>query len=564
MSVLIATKVKDAEQWLPRFITQVENLEGEIDKIVVMYSDSLDKSLMYLKHWQDISKHKVEIYHDPYMPPEERHGATLARVKKDIQKILAESNADYYLNLDCDLVRIPTDLIPRLMEADKDLIAAMVWTEGRDIPTFFDTFIFRTRGCRFFPFNPPGANKEEPFEVDSVSTCYLAKKGVELAGEYKNPYPHVPFCADLKNKGYSVWIHPKIHVYHIDLEAMGILHQPLPVNLSQSPYIDDNGNQYAANQVGAFDHHMRLLQYRADCARKISNYWDLMKEVQDMEQKRPVLTASYKAHPELYDFLPLSIESIYPYVDRIDVAIGPLKRRMDTYINSPKPDIPDPENKIRWIYDVWETKEEIQKRLLDFCTSRWMLFIDADEIVSGMGEVRKFCETNLNGDKIYARPRKFNNLFVDFKHTAYSLNPASPWAQFGMPHAFLIYRDIPGLNFGMFHTMPIDGFGRIINSDEPTQRDKRTVLDGVEVYHFGNALGIDKIESKRDYYKSRGDQIVYEDQILGGELSPDMVIDECKEYPPDVRNIINKHPDFGVNKVKITQTAPNYKFEVVT
>lgn len=566
MSVLIATKVKNAELWLPRFITQVENLSGQIEKIVVMYGESTDKSLMYLKHWQDTSRHIVEIYHDPYLPYEERHGAKLARVKKDIQKILAESNADYYLNLDCDLVQIPPDTIEVLMAEDKDIIASMVWTEGRDTPTFFDTFVFRTRGHRFYPFNPPGMKKEEPFEVDSVSTCYLAKKEVELAGEYKNPYPHVPFCADLREKGYTVWVHPKSHVYHIDLEALGIMHQPLPVGLSQSPFIDDDNNQYSPQQVGAYDHHMKLLQYKIDTARKVPDYWEYMREVQRFETMRPLLTASYKAHPELYDFLPLSIESVYPYVDKIDIAIGPLKKRMDTYVNKPKPQIPDPEKKIRWIYDTWETKEEIQKRLLDYCTSKWMLYIDADEIISGMQEVREFCERfsmkDKKGHKIYARPRRMYNFFVDFNHIAYSLNPASPWAQFGMPHAFLIDRDITGLNFAMFHTVPLDGFGRIISSDDPTQRGVKSILDSVEIYHFGNALGIDRIESKRDYYKERGDAVVYEDQILNGSLAPDMVIEKFKDYPPDVRNIIKKHPDYGKNKVEITKTAPNYEFEV--
>ena len=567
MSVLIATKVKDAGLWLPRFITQVENLQGDIEKVVVMYGESRDNSLMYLKHWQETSRHLVEIYKDPYLPHDERHGAMLARVKQDIQKILAESNAEYYLNLDCDLVRLPPDLIPQLMEADKDIIAGMVWTEGRDISTFFDTYIFRINGFRFHPFNPPGLGKTEPFEVDSMSTCYLAKKEVELAGVYVNPYPHVPFCADLKSKGYKVWVHPGVHTFHVDLEEMGIMHQPLPVNLSISPFIDNDGNQYVPEQIGAMDHHLKLLQYKANLMRKVSDYWEVERDLQRFDTTRPILTASYKAHPELYDFLPLSINSIYPYVDKIDIAIGPLKSRMHTYINTPKPAIFDPEKKIRWIYDIWDTKEQIQKRLLDFCTSKWMLFIDADEIISGMEVVRDFCDKyaheGMGDHKIYARPERMYNFFVDFNHIAYSLNPVSPWAQFGMPHPFLIYRDIPGLNFGAFHTMPSDGFGRFVAADEPTQRHKKAVLDGVEIYHFGNALGIDKIESKRDYYKARGDQVVYEDQILSGELAPDMVIEKFDNYPLSVRNILKEHPDFGRTKVKITKTAPTFCFEVI-
>lgn len=563
MSTLIATKVKEAALWLPRFITQVENLTGDIEKIVVMYAESLDESFMWLEHWRNTSKHRVEIYKDPYLPHDERHGATLSRVKKDIQKILAESDAEYYLNLDCDLVRFPSDLIERLMAADKDIIASMVWTEGRDIPTFFDTYIYRTQGCRFHPFSPPGLGETEPFEVDSVSTCYLAKKEVELAGEYKNPYPHIPFCADLRQKGYSVWVHPDIPAYHIDLEALGIMHQPLPVQASISPFIDKDGNQYSVQQIGAMDHHMKVMRYKADLMRKDPDYWEIESALNKLEIQRPLLTASYKVHDELYEFLPLSIASIYDYVDKIDIVIGPLKTRADARDQVPPPIIPDPEKKIRWIDGIWDTKEQIQKKLLDICTSKWMLFIDGDELIQGMDQVRAFCEKNRKGKMIYARPKRMWNFFVDFEHVAYSLNPISPWAQFGMAHPFLIYRDIPGLNFGMFHTMPSDGFGRLLVADDPTQRAQKTVLDDVEIFHFGNALGMDRIESKRDYYVARGDQMVYEEQILNGELSPDMVIEEFKDYPVGIKNILSKHPDFWLKKLKITEKAPAFKFEVV-
>ncbi len=563
MSVLIATKVKDGAEWLPRFITQVEQLEGDIEKIVVMYAESKDKSFMYLKHWQDISRHKVEIYADPYLPHDERHGALLTRVKQDIQKILIESKAEWYLNLDCDLVELPSNLIPKLMYQDKDIIAAMVWTEGRDIPTFFDTLIFRERECRFFPFNPPGMGETEPFEVDSMSTCYLAKREVELAGVYKNPYPHVPFCHDLKEKGYKIWVHPDVHTFHIDLEAMGIMHQPLPVGLSMSTYIDNNDNQYSPEQVGAQDHHMRILQYKADLLRKKENYHEVARALERLDRQRPLLTASYKVHPELYEFLPLSIASIYPWVDKIDIVIGPIKRRKEGYSKGKIPIVADPEKKIRWIDGVWDSKEAIQKKLLDVCTSKWMLFIDGDELVSGMDVVRSWCEKNRIKGMIYGRPKRMYNFFVDFKHIAFSLNPVSPWAQFGMPHPFLIHRDIVGLNFGMFHTMPADGFGRLITADDPTQRGVKDVLDDVEIFHFGNALGLDKIESKRDYYKKRGDVVVYEDQILDGVLTPDMVIDEFKDFPVGVRNILQSHPDYDRTKIEITKRAPHFEFKVV-
>ena len=93
MSVLIGTKVKNAEIWLPRFINEVEKLEGDIQKIVVMYGKSTDQTLSHLLHWVDTSKHEIEIYKDPYMPPSERHGAFLSRIKVEMQEVLKESEA---------------------------------------------------------------------------------------------------------------------------------------------------------------------------------------------------------------------------------------------------------------------------------------------------------------------------------------------------------------------------------------------------------------------------------------------------------------------------------------
>ena len=564
MSVMIGTKVKDAETWLPRFISQVEQLEGDIQKIVVMFSPSQDASFSYLKHWQETSKHLVEIYNDPYLPPSERHGATLARVKQDIQKILKESGAEYYLNLDCDLVSLPKDLIPMLMKEKKDLIAGMTWTEGREIPTFFDTYVYRMDKARFHPFNPPGLNREEPFKVDSVSTCYLARTEVELAGEYLNPYPHIFFCNDLIKKGYEVWVHPKVHAVHIDLEKLGIMHQPLPHELSMSPFIDDKGLKWSPQQVSAQDYHIKRLLYMADQMTKQPN---AIAPSLAFLNSRPLITASYKVFNEA-EYIEYSLESIYPYVDRIDIAEGGIKLRG----GQPSTDntveliqkFPDPEHKIRLFRKQWENKEEIQAKLLELCTSKWMLFIDADEVVSGMDDLRRFCEANQNGLLQYARPSRFLNFWHDFGHIAYSLNPASPWSQVGLPHPFLIHRDIPGLNFNTFHTIPTDGFGVPVATDTPYSQIGKTVLDSVNVYHFGSVKSAYNVVSKLEFEKARGINYnieVKNDAWLTGSMEPDFVIDDYDQRL--LPELMRKHPKYGKLNIRVTQTIPNFKFEAI-
>ena len=562
MSVLIATKVKDAEIWLSRFITQVEQFEGNIDRIVAMYGKSRDKTFPLLDHWRHTSKHNVEIYSDP--PREDiyeiPHGARLTHIKKDIQKRLKASAADYYLNLDCDLVRMPPDLIPRLMAHDVDLIAAMTWTEGRPRPIFFDTYEYRMDGCQFHPINPPGFEAKDIFNVDSVSTCYLAKSEVELAGTYSNPYPHIPFCKTLRDQGYKIWVDPQTHVYHIDLLKLGIGRAPLPIKLSMAPYIDAKGSKFTTEQVMASLHHLDRLNYDMNL---LTSRPEWIEPAYQWLRERPLITASYKVHPDEYEFLPYSIASIYDHVDIIQIATGPIALRERTFKDR-KLKLEDPEGKIQRIHRNWRDKQEIQATLLEKCRSKWMLFIDGDEVIEGMDVLRDYCAEHPDGDKVYARPGKFLNFWHDFQHIAYSLNPLSPWAATGTPHAFLIHRDIPGLNFGMFHTIPIDGFGLPVHSDEPSGRSRRDILDKVTVYHFGNAKRKKPMRDKLNFEKERGIGYlgeVNEDPWFTGDMSPDMVLEE---YPGTYPEALLDHPRLNQRLIEITAIKPLYKFRRIS
>lgn len=563
MSTLIGTKVKEAEIWLSRFITQVEQLEGDIDKVVVMYAESRDKSLSYLQHWRDVSDHNIEIYKDPYLPPGERHGAFLTRVKRDLQKLLKESGAKYFLNLDCDLIDIPPETIPHLKDRKKDLIAGMTWIEGRRNPTFFDTYEFRQDGCRFHPFNPPGLNRTEPFSVDSVSTYYLATAKAELAGTYVNPYPHIPFCRDLRDKGYSVWVDPTIGAVHYDLEAIGTPHLPLPIGLSMAPYIDDQGAKWDPAVIGALQFHQAKLNYDVKLAeaRDMSYLSSIM-----FLRMRPLITASYKIAPNDWDWFNYSLRSIYEYVDRIDVVTGPLKKRSHQFASdTDAKGYWDPDNKVRIIDGVWDSKEHIQAKLLEVCQSKWMFNIDIDEVytAAAMRSIREFCEEHPDGTMVYARPRRFYNFWGDFKHIVWSMNPLSPFGEFAVPHPMLVHRDIPGLNFASFHTTPQDGFGTFFTQQEKSYPGRVTVLDDVEVFHFGNAKELSELEAKRDYYKARGDPNVYEEAFFTGELPMDMIIGKSPplgEWP----RVLRDHPRWNENsRIRVTRKKPSYKFRWV-
>jgi len=564
MSVLVGTKVKDAALWLPRFIDQVEQLQGDISRVVAIYGESRDSTLALLKHWQQTSRHKVELYGEPYLPEEERSGATLARLKRDLQTLLKDGGEQYYLNLDCDLVSIPETAIPDLMKCDKDLIAGMVWTEGRNRPTFFDTYEFRKDGCMFDPYDPPGTGASEPFTVDSVSTFYLAKSEVELAGVYTNPYPHIPFCKTLKDKGYQIWVDPKVNVYHVDLEKYGILHQPLNHPYSNVGFIKSNGTKHDGNYVAA----ERFDYARMDYDKQVSAVYPTQTtRISSWLNKRPLITASMKVLNEA-EYLKETLDSIYPYVDKIDVVYGPVKRASHITYRDNTPEIilsyPDAEHKITFIDGYWQSKEQIQAKLLEVCVSKWMLFLDGDEILTeeSAKAMRKFCEVNQNGEAVYARPKRFINYLRDFQHIAWSLNPLSPWAEFGLPHPFLIWRDTPGLNFYV-HVTPVNGLGEPVHLDNPRYKGKQRVLEDVSVHHFGNAKNPERTLDKIAYERRRdgNPSPAKEDWWFTGDLPADFVVGDWNLE--DVPAIMKGHPYYGKVRIRVTQTQPNYKFEVL-
>ena len=566
MSVMIGVKVKDCELWLPRFLNQLDNLTDPVSRVVFMYAESKDKTYAILQHWRRTTKHKVEVYRDPYLTVGARHGYALAKIKQDLQRIFLAGKEQYLLSLDCDLVKFPANLISALISCGVDVVAPMVWTENRDVPTFFDTYEFRKDGCMFHGYKPPGLVATEKFAVDSVGTCVLKTREAELHGKYSNPYPNIPFCRSLKEQGFQIWVDPAVDVYHVDLEHYGILHYPLNHPYSNVGFIKNNNDKVNGEQFQAerFDHDRQSYETWFS-----KTYPSESKAIRDQWNTRPLITACYKVFNEA-SFLPYSLRSIYPYVDRIDVIEGAIKELHHTAnLDGSSTDdtvkiikeFPDPQHKIRLIQGKWHNREEMQTKLLEICDSKWILFIDGDEVSDSksMRNMRRFCEANQDGKIVYARPTRFYNFWHDFKHIAYSLNPLSPWAQFGLPHAFLIWRDIPGLNFAQLHTIPMDGFGVPVSLDDPSYRKHQAVLNNVFMYHFGNAKGTVNMKAKllTGHARLLGDN-TKDDPWFSGEMPVDMVLERFTGKLP---TLLRNHPEYGKQQIRITETKPAYKFK---
>ncbi|HUW44764.1 MAG TPA: hypothetical protein VMW50_03120 [Dehalococcoidia bacterium] len=254
MSVMVGVPVKNSAIWLARFLEQLEKLE-DVSRVIFSYGFSRDPTLNILQQYEHDTKHPTEIIAEPWMPGP-LSAAEIAPVYKDFQEIIGEEGWEeetHFLLLDADIMHAPADLIQRLKKHDKDIIAPFVWVDRSNPRQFFDIHCFRIYEHRFHPFSPPDPNNGEPFELDSVGSCYLAKYEPFKLVDYENPHPHIRFCENALKEGYEVWADPGTEVLHLDDMKLGIKKTAIETLRGQPfnppPYIMKDGTVVDGEQI---------------------------------------------------------------------------------------------------------------------------------------------------------------------------------------------------------------------------------------------------------------------------------------------------------------------------
>lgn len=242
MSVFVGVPVKNCAAWLPRFLQQVDGL-SDVSRVVFIYGQSRDPTLDVITQWMVNTDHEVEIYREP-SNLSVLTSAQIGVIYRDFQQLVREGNETHALMLDSDIMKMPRNLIQRLKDYDKDIIAPYVYIlyHGPG-DCFYDTYCFRIGGYRFHPFHPP-MNNNELFKIDSVGTCVLSKRKVFLEVPYQNNWPHMSFCNDARVQGYEVWADPKTRIEHLDLMRFRLENYPIFLPESPSnmvPIIKDDG-----------------------------------------------------------------------------------------------------------------------------------------------------------------------------------------------------------------------------------------------------------------------------------------------------------------------------------
>jgi len=230
MSVLVGIYVKNIEEYLPTLLLELQNLDlPKGSRVAFIYGRSRDSTLELLETLK-LRNTEVEIYREPGDLMLKKYGLPMsASIFSDWKELIKE---DYFLYLDKDLIKIPSNLVDKLIEAidlGGDIVAPFVWSE--DYKYFYDHFYFRIYNRPFHPTLPPGKDYDVPIVVDSVSTCFLATREVFLRASIDNPYPTIALCFNARSMGYRVLALPYLEVIHRDVPM-----EILPSSFGRYPF----------------------------------------------------------------------------------------------------------------------------------------------------------------------------------------------------------------------------------------------------------------------------------------------------------------------------------------
>lgn len=208
--------------------------------------------------------------------------------------------------------------------------------------------------------------------------------------------------------------------------------------------------------------------------------------------ERPSISAQLICY---WGLLTQSIESIYPYVDEINVAFGPVEHAEQINDGSlaKLQSYPDPEHKIKIeIRENWKNKQEMRQWCSNQSTGNYNLVLDGDEIWVGF-------ESLLNNIPfIYTPP--WINFWHDSNHWVHGgrnrwgdkLNPYGSRC----PHyRFSWWRK--SYSWKKHHALPCDASGEyLINKTD-------MIIPGCYIYHLGHALSKEVMEKKHSFYLDR-------------------------------------------------------------
>ncbi len=227
MNIVLGSAFRNASAQIDRWSSQCCSLETALDNIgytlgmVAVEGDSTDSTKGRLEALCNAGAplsvvtcdHGQRVFGSTECPD---RLAALSKVGNAILSSVNETD-DILVYVESDLVWKPEtimNLIHRVVDLDYDVIAPLIFADEN----FYDVFVYRgLDGERFGPFKPYHsslAGKELPVEVSSVGSCLVMKAEVARKCQIRNDMALLGFCADVREKGYRIFVDPMERIEH--------------------------------------------------------------------------------------------------------------------------------------------------------------------------------------------------------------------------------------------------------------------------------------------------------------------------------------------------------------
>ena len=162
--------------------------------------------------WVEMSSENVTVYHNHMWTGDLVNAMSVYR-NMTIQKAL-EGGYDYLLSVDTDLVLEPHTL-QVLLEADKDCVAGLFWTNGWSNAWMYDQVSENNR---------PEWKRPGLYQVGGTGALFLIKRKVMAAGVDYTPIPNLRkvifgedrhFCIRAACHGFEIWADSHCQPVHL-------------------------------------------------------------------------------------------------------------------------------------------------------------------------------------------------------------------------------------------------------------------------------------------------------------------------------------------------------------
>ena len=225
-----------------------------------------------------------------------------------------------------------------------------------------------------------------------------------------------------------------------------------------------------------------------------------IERIPHLASHRPSVTAHMISY---WGFVPQSLESVYPYVDEIKIAFGPVKHapKLDDGSLKRIQDFPDPDGKITLeVRDSWPDKVSMRRWATSRSGGNYQLLLDGDEIWTGL-------RAWVNAGIKFGCPR-WVNLWHGGDHWVHDRHGVG--AHWGLPirDGKRIGSVCPHYRWSWWrnsfqwlkHCNPADFNGGLLHTLTP---NAARLVPGCVIYHLGHALPTDVMDAKFDFYTRR-------------------------------------------------------------